>query len=81
MIELFVPFDLLCCEADAFAGVHGLEHVGDELRDVAGDAFDFRAFLAEDGIAVFDDGQNHFDGQLLSKPTRSFTPGLFAVRT
>jgi hypothetical protein len=48
--------DLLRREADALAGVHGGEHVSDQLLDFGRDFFDAGAFLPQHRMAVFDDG-------------------------
>ena len=51
--ELNWNANLLGGKPDAFEGVHGLEHVADELLDGRRDRLDGRPFLAQDRRAVF----------------------------
>ena len=50
---------LLRRQADAGGRVHGLEHVLDQLLQGRGHPPDARALLAQNRMAVFDDGQYH----------------------
>ena len=51
--------DLLRGQADTVLGAHGFNHAGGEFTDLRGDAFDAFAFLAQHGMTVFGDFQNH----------------------
>ena len=62
--------------------IHVFDHVLDQLPDLGGDLFDLGAFLAQYGMAVFNDGQDHDAlGQFLRSPTRSSMAGLRASWT
>ena len=82
--------DLLGGETDTGGIFHRFQHVGDKLADFLGQFTDRRAFAAEDGIAVFNDGQQHRAtgaathhslGQARSWATSCGIAGLWAVRT
>jgi hypothetical protein len=51
--------DLRRGQADSVRGVHGLEHVGDELLQLFVKARDLFRWFLENGIAEFYDGINH----------------------
>src|SRR5580704_13580665 len=51
--------DLLRGQANPVLGAHGLNHVGGELADLWSDAFNAFALLAQYGMPIFGDFQNH----------------------
>ena len=57
--DAFGHGDLRRGETDALRGVHGFEHVGDELAQLVVEFGDGFAGLLEDRFGVFDDGENH----------------------
>ena len=59
-------------QADAVGGVHGLVHVGDQLRQLRHVAGDGAGRIVQDGIAADDDGQDGH-GEILRGGFR--TPG------
>jgi len=60
--QLQADSDLRCGETYPAGVDHGFDHVGDEFADTVVDGFDRSALLAEDGIAVLDDGKKHRKG-------------------
>ena len=51
--------DLRCRQAHAVGGVHGLEHVLDQLLKLFVEGRDLGGGLIQHWVAVFDDGVNH----------------------
>lgn len=59
--EALPDSDLRRGQADAFRGVHGFEHVGDELVEFHSvEIGDVLGFLFEDRVRVLDDAESHF---------------------